>query len=594
MEDRFSHRYGAYCNDTGTHFNRDNSLSRPSGKAIYRQRKEYSRAIMTAEHDVRDRVEHLLTCTIDGKEINNVDNCIERLKMMDAQSQVWGQDMLLQIKENKLLLTDIEAEEELDCYSLEDIQECVSILNCCIYNSILAISVKELNQQKTSILLFQCEQIGADLLKMKIQKAIEEWKTERQNHDMLRLNLENMLNQQSRASYIGNTKQFPQDSPWDMEPRYTEFSEGERQFDWQQKYETHQEDAKLSPMSQDKYVEIEILNHVLDDIESFARKVQNSTPLSDKKKKKKKKKKESDSNQALPSESEFGECFQKVKYSFNLLGELDQTIQQPSAPELTNLVFSTLRTILSRCPRMNLASTVVLPLLTPAAINLLRRSLNYDEQIIWKNLGTAWNQTREEFPKGQSFPPYIPTFSDGWVPPRSTWRPNDMAQANGTRNNSSDGASNPPQLMQAMCDFHARNSQELTVRKGDLLEILDQRKRWWLARNAMGEKGYIPNNILEPKDQTTRKEYNPEQVSTGFSDLQPSSSPAEVTVWLRTKGFSKITVKSLGILNGRQLLSLSQEELKMVCPEEGRKVFSMLAGVKSPPQQKANRQLNQL
>lgn len=54
--------------------------------------------------------QHLLTCTIDGKEINNVENCIERLKMMDAQSQVWGQDMLLQIKENKLLLTDIEAE----------------------------------------------------------------------------------------------------------------------------------------------------------------------------------------------------------------------------------------------------------------------------------------------------------------------------------------------------------------------------------------------------------------------------------------------------------------------------------------------------
>uniref|UniRef100_A0A670XPJ7 PTB domain-containing protein n=1 Tax=Pseudonaja textilis TaxID=8673 RepID=A0A670XPJ7_PSETE len=101
--------------------------------------------------------QHLLTCTIDGKEINNVENCIERLKMMDAQSQVWGQDMLLQIKENKLLLTDIEAEEELDCYPLEDIHDWVSILNRCIYNSILAISVKDPNQQKISILLFQCD-----------------------------------------------------------------------------------------------------------------------------------------------------------------------------------------------------------------------------------------------------------------------------------------------------------------------------------------------------------------------------------------------------------------------------------------------------
>lgn len=54
--------------------------------------------------------QHLLTCNVDGKEISNVENCINRLKMMDAQGQVWGQDMLLQVKDNRLLLTDIEAE----------------------------------------------------------------------------------------------------------------------------------------------------------------------------------------------------------------------------------------------------------------------------------------------------------------------------------------------------------------------------------------------------------------------------------------------------------------------------------------------------
>uniref|UniRef100_A0A8C6VP37 PTB domain-containing protein n=1 Tax=Naja naja TaxID=35670 RepID=A0A8C6VP37_NAJNA len=117
--------------------------------------------------------QHLLTCTIDGKEINNVENCIERLKMMDAQSQVWGQDMLLQIKENKLLLTDIEAEEELDCYPLEDIQDWVSILNRCIYHSILAISVKDLNEQKTSILLFQCDYCSSAIMSPTILSFIK-------------------------------------------------------------------------------------------------------------------------------------------------------------------------------------------------------------------------------------------------------------------------------------------------------------------------------------------------------------------------------------------------------------------------------------
>uniref|UniRef100_A0A8D0DYP4 SH3 domain-containing protein n=1 Tax=Salvator merianae TaxID=96440 RepID=A0A8D0DYP4_SALMN len=57
--------------------------------------------------------------------------------------------------------------------------------------------------------------------------------------------------------------------------------------------------------------------------------------------------------------------------------------------------------------------------------------------------------------------------------------------------------SNPPQLMKAVYDFHARNFKELNVMKGDLLEVLDQQKKWWLARNTAGEKGYIPNNILE-------------------------------------------------------------------------------------------------
>nr|XP_008107763.1 PREDICTED: epidermal growth factor receptor kinase substrate 8-like protein 3 isoform X1 [Anolis carolinensis] len=591
MANRFGHRDDVYYSENESSFKRTNSMSRPSGKSIYRQRKNYTEAVLKQQHECQHRVEHLLTSYIDDKDIRSAENCVDRLKMMDAQGQVWGQGMFLQVKDQKLLLTDIEAEEELDSYSLDWIQDCACFLGSCNYNSILAITVKEPNLRRTSILLFQCEEIGAELLKTKLEKIIEE---SRQNHDMLRSNLENILYQRNQPSFNGKAPRIPyptspaeahsqrqEQHPWKDNSFYADHNTGANGHQ-KQKDERAWEDPWSPLMMQDIDRNAEILNHVLNDIEIFAEKLKKSSgSLKDKKKLKKKK---NEMNKALPPKPEFEDCFQKIKYSFNFLGKLEPTMNQPSAPELVQLIFSTLSAILSNCPWGNLASTVVSPLLNAAGIDLLRRTLNYDEQLIWKNLGPAWNLTREEFPEGQSIPPYKPTFSDGWEPPVPTQRQGTMdfeKAQNGNKNGFSDRVSNPPQLMQAMYEFHARNSKELNVTKGDLLEVLDQRKKWWLARNSAGEEGYIPNNILEPTDQMAPKGNYTEQVSRDFSDLHPRSSPAEVTVWLRTKGFSKLTVKSLGILNGQQLLSMSQEELKTVCPEEGRRVFLKLSAVKS-------------
>nr|XP_060629240.1 epidermal growth factor receptor kinase substrate 8-like protein 3 [Anolis sagrei ordinatus] len=587
MANRFGHRDDIYYSESESNSKRTNSMSRPSGKSIYHQRKSYTEAVIKQQHECQHRVEHLLTSYLDGKNIRSAENCIDRLKMMDAQGQVWGQGMFLQVKDQKLLLTDIEAEEELDSYSLDWIQDCACFLGTCNYNSILAITVKEPDLRRTSILLFQCEEIGAELLKTKLERIIEE---SRQNHDMLRSNLENILYQQNQASFKGKALRAPyptspteahpqrqEQHPWKDNSFYMDHNTGVN-GQQKQKDERAWEDPWSPLMMQDIDRNIEILNHVLNDIEIFTEKLKkSSSSLKDKKKKLKKKKNEM--NTAFPPKPEYVDCFQKIKYSFNLLGKLEPAMNQPSAPELVQLIFSTLSSILSCCPWGNLASTIVSPLLNPAGIDLLKRTLNYDEQLIWKNLGPAWNLTREEFPEGQSVPPYKPTFSDGREPPMPTQRQGTMdfdKTQNGNKNDFSDRVSNPPQVMQAMYEFHARNSRELNVTKGDLLEVLDQRKKWWLARNSAGEKGYIPNNILEPIDQTAPKGNYTEQVSRDSSDLHPRSSPAEVTVWLRTKGFSKITVKSLGILNGLQLLSMTQEELKAVCPEEGRRVFLKL------------------
>ena len=42
-----------------------------------------------------------------------------------------------------------------------------------------------------------------------------------------------------------------------------------------------------------------------------------------------------------------------------------------------------------------------------------------------------------------------------------------------------------------------QNAKELTVRRGELIEIEDNSKKWWRARNFQGDVGHVPNNIVE-------------------------------------------------------------------------------------------------
>ncbi|NXR90112.1 ES8L3 protein, partial [Hypocryptadius cinnamomeus] len=144
---------------------------------------------------------------------------------------------------------------------------------------------------------------------------------------------------------------------------------------------------------------------------------------------------------------------------------------------------------------------------------------------VWKSLGTAWNKSRAEHPDGALVPAYTPVFSDGWLPPvmeqerrgglqdapppasvspahprrRFPSLPPAQAPATGWRDHPGQGAPLPAQgLVRALYDFQARNSQELSVRKGDTLQVLDQQRKWWLVQDERGDRGHVPGNILEP------------------------------------------------------------------------------------------------
>ncbi|NXX75367.1 ES8L3 protein, partial [Urocolius indicus] len=190
---------------------------------------------------------------------------------------------------------------------------------------------------------------------------------------------------------------------------------------------------------------------------------------------------------------------------------------------------------------------------------------------IWKNLGSAWNKTRAEFPGSELVPRYIPVFSDGWLPPplEQVWQgfggrfgigaggrtPPPPASISPTRFPTPPPLSPPhshptaargtllpkaplpaQDLVRALYEFQGRNQQELSVGMGDTLQVLDQRKKWWLVQDSHGQRGYVPSNILEPLGAEQQGGYK--QVSP--PSLYLSSPPAEVTAWLQDKGFSRL------------------------------------------------------
>ncbi|NWR61434.1 ES8L3 protein, partial [Bucorvus abyssinicus] len=254
-----------------------------------------------------------------------------------------------------------------------------------------------------------------------------------------------------------------------------------------------------------------------------------------------------------------------------------------------------------------------------------------DDYSTWKTLGMAWNMSRAEYPNSNLVPSYIPVFSDGWLPPpmrqvqhrrghsdprtshhlpqfphlalntrpslslsptvhghrtEGQSQPSVSSPAEGWgRIQPPAGCSCPPPLLpchppisrsqlssqaRVLYEFQGRNPQELSIRMGDTVQVLDQRRKWWLVQDSRGQKGYVPSNVLEPLGQGQGDIVSPVGAppslpapnppppgragkgATPLSlplvpplqdsppNLLPSSSPAEVTAWLKDKGFSRM------------------------------------------------------
>ncbi|XP_040014695.1 epidermal growth factor receptor kinase substrate 8-like protein 3 [Xiphias gladius] len=582
-------------------------LSRPSAKSIYLQRKEYTASLNKMMDRFQYRVEHLFTCDLDGKELRSVADCVERLKLLDGMGRVWGQNMLLEVRGVNLLLKDTETKDELESMALSDILELKAVLDTGVFKSLLTMSVQPGSKKTTTVFLFQCEDVRADYVQRDLSQALSRRREDPSfSWEGLTAGHEGVKNYRNAATTSEPKEQSPAVHPapqWTA-PDYEEDDIQEPELVVPQG-EEEEEEASLSreevPLPKPSRAEeeeeeplhpprpyteldrsVDILNHILSDIEIFMGQVAAAAAKNAKKKKKRKKGKDMD---GMPSTEEFAACLHKIKCGFNLLVELNGKINNPSAPAFVHSFFSTLAFVIPHCPE-DLPPTIVAPLLTPQCICLMSEEASTEEDQLWQSLGDAWNIPSTKWPEdNEDIPTYTLEFFDGWQPPEVTAAPAISEPVSNIQyETSADGQTSAnwtrphhprKECMCVMYDFISRNHKELTINKGEIVELLDISKQWWKVRNSRGEEGFVPSNVLEVHDE------QPDKQAGGSPLLTKKSKPAEVKAWLEDKGFTKITVRCLGGLSGSMLLGMTREELKTVCPEEGGRVFFQLQAVKS-------------
>ncbi|NWU29239.1 EPS8 kinase, partial [Dyaphorophyia castanea] len=404
--------------------------SRTSAKALYEQRKNYARdSVSSISETSQYHVEHLTTFVLDRKEaMITVDDGIRKLKLLDAKGKVWTQDMILQVDDKAVSLVDLESKNELENFPLSTIQHCQAVMNACNYNSILALICKEPTQNKPDLHLFQCDEIKATFIHEDIESAISDSKSGKQKK---RLETLRMISKADSA--IPPPPRAPAPVPpgtitqVDVRSRvaaWSAWASEQGEYEKQRQYHEQEETAEMIAARIDR--DVQILNHILDDIEYFVTKLQKAAEafaeLSKRKKTKKSKKKGPGEGVLTlrakpPPPDEFVDCFQKFKHGFNLLAKLKFHIQNPSAADLVHFLFTPLHMVVQTTGGPELASTVLSPLLTKDTIDFLRYTVTSEEGQLWMSLGDSWTKARAEWPKDHFIPPYVPRFRNGWEPP---------------------------------------------------------------------------------------------------------------------------------------------------------------------------------
>ncbi|XP_036893943.1 epidermal growth factor receptor kinase substrate 8-like protein 1 isoform X3 [Sturnira hondurensis] len=531
-------------------FSSPEAASKPSAKSIYEQRKRYSTMVMA---DVSQYlVNHLVTfCLGEEDGVHTVEDASRKLSVMDSQGRVWAQEMLLRISPDHVTLLDPVSKEELESYPLGAIVRCDVVIPPGRSRSLLLLVCQEPERLQPDVHFFQGLRLGAELIHEDIQGALHSYRSGRGDRRAaaLKATQEELLRRPSptpetpplqrhpsvRAAISSaepaTGRRGPQTEPIpeaDTEPR-PGGAETSRSTD--------PASPDLGPHGQDLVTlqaerDVDILNHVFDDVESFVSKLQKSAEaarvLEHRERGRRARRREAGDGLLTlrakpPSQAEYTDVLQKIKYAFSLLARLRGNIANPSSQELLHFLFGPLHVIVEMSGGPQLASGVRRPHLTSEAVALLKDNVTPSENALWTSLGDSWTRPGLELPLEEGTP-YVPEFYSGWEPPatdpqgrpwedpvekqlqherRRRQQSAPQIAVNGHQDPEPEAEPQPEPEASGkwvLCnyDFQARNSSELSVKHRDVLEVLDDKRKWWKVRDQRGQEGYVPFNILSP------------------------------------------------------------------------------------------------
>nr|XP_011760615.1 epidermal growth factor receptor kinase substrate 8-like protein 2 isoform X3 [Macaca nemestrina] len=493
-------------------------------------------------------VQHLATFIMDKSEaITSVEDAIRKLVQLSSKEKIWTQEMLLQVNDQSLRLLDIESQEELENFPLPTVQRSQTVLNQLRYPSVLLLVCQDSEQSKPDVHFFHCDEVEAELVHEDIESALADCRLgKKMRPQTLKGHQEKIRQRQSILPPPQGPAPIPfqhrsGDSPQAKNRVGPQVPLSEPGF----RRRESQEEEPRAVLAQKIEKETQILNCALDDIEWFVARLQKAAEAFkqlNQRKKGKKKGKKGPAEGVLtlrarpPSEGEFVDCFQKIKLAINLLAKLQKHIQNPSAAELVHFLFGPLDLIVNTCGGPDIARSVSCPLLSRDAVDFLRGHLVPKEMSLWESLGESWMRPRSEWPREPQVPLYVPKFHSGWEPPvdvlqEAPWEVEGLASApievspvsrQSVRNSQKHSPASEPTPMgdalppvssphthrghqptpamakyvKILYDFTARNANELSVLKDEVLEVLEDGRQWWKLRSRSGQAGYVPCNIL--------------------------------------------------------------------------------------------------